>query len=673
MANKTNRFERRCIEIGVAIVCVAFITCAQYKLKASALLPSHAQETQPSRGPKVILPGHGAEVRSVVFSPSGKMLASGSQDHTVKLWNPETGELLRTFAGHGGELDSIAFSPDGSVLAISSVDAVNFYDPGSGNLIRSVAGCRIAGHSAFSPDGKLLVTKSVSEQNLKLWDVQTGKLFQAFIGHTGDVIRIAFSPDGKLIASIGADNSLKLWEAQTGKVMMNLTSFKYSLVDVAFSPDGKSIATANDTTISFWDAKTGKAKLELHSDYPSADSFPPPVRSITFSPNGELLAVASYDSRFTLLDVATGKPKYNFQQDSRPYSAAFSPDGKNVVTACEPKAIYLWSLETTDLKLKIGNEAESHAVAFSPDGKTIASDGGFFYHAISLWDAQTGKLVRTLTGHEGAITALVFSPDSRILCGAESLRNIVYIWEPVSGEVAHTVELAEASEASSIAFSPDGKVLAVAGAHGDGTIRLVSTQTWQPKRTLLASGTIREENPLTKKIEVVRLGVADAEFSPDGKTLTAIVDEGKTLKVWNVQTGTLLGSMRLKEDMSACGFSPDLKLIVCGSELWDTARNVLVRTLPGPKGVVSLGFSNDGKVLATSGDDGMAVRLWDVQSGKLKSTLKGHMNEVSSAAFSADGQTILTGSHDGTVRLWNVNTGEVKQVLVIEVSRLSSQ
>ena len=629
-----------------------------------------SNSVQLPRGPKVVLSGHGSEVRSVVFSPDGKMVASGSQDHTVKLWNPETGELLRTVTEHAGDKNSIAFSPDGGTLAISNVDnSVNLYESGSGKLARTLAGSEIAGPSAFSPDGRLLVTKSLPEKgNLKIWDVHTGKLVQSFNGHGGDVIALAFSPRDSLIASIGSDKSLKVWEPEAGKLVVNLTA-TLTLVDVAFSPDGETIASADDVTIKLWDARTGKLKTEIHSDIPSRN-FQPPVRSIVFSPNGGLLAVSSYDHVFTLLDVGTGKAKYNFDQDSQPYSAAFSPDGNTVVTACQPKALYFWNLETAELKLKIGTEAASYAVAFSPDGKTIASDAGFFDRAVSVWDAQTGILMRQLTGHDSAIMILVFSPDGRKLCGAQS-DTAVRIWDMDSGELLHTVEIAEASEVSSIAFSPDGKVLAVAGGHGDGTIRLVDTQTWLLKRTLLASSTIREENPLTRKIDLVRLGLVSAQFSPDGKTLAAIVDEGKALKLWNAQTGLLVRSMPLKEDMSSCDFSPDLKLIACGLGLWNTAGGVLVKTLPGTKGA-SLAFSDDSKFLATTGEFGgsaknyLAVKVWDVQTGKLKSTLNGHTNAVSSAAFSPDGQTLLTGSSDGTVRLWNTNTGDQKQVLLIE-------
>jgi Tol biopolymer transport system component len=328
------------------------------------------------------------------------------------------------------------------------------------------------------------------------------------------------------------------------------------------------------------------------------------------------------------------------------------------------------------LKLKIGTEAQSYAVAFSPDGKTIVSDAGSFDSEISVWDAQTGKLVRTLTGHDGALSTLVFSPDGKLLAGAESaVEHTVQIWDLDSGEIIQTLKLPEIADTSSVAFSPDGKLLMLSGNYGDGSIRLVDTTTWQIKRTILASKTIRENDPISNKSEIVRLGVICAQFSADGKTLAAVVDQGRTLKFWNTQSWMLRRATPLKVyDMVRCAFSPDLKLMInnyqdnnprSGSlDVWDTVHTTL-HSLSDQQGGNPLAYSPDGKSFLVAMPN-MVLCLREVSTGKLKVTFKGHMNDVSSAAFSRDGQTLLTGSLDGTVRLWVVKTGEVKRVLVLE-------
>jgi WD40 repeat protein len=630
-----------------------------------------------SRDPKVITFGHGADVRSVVFSPDGKKVASGSEDQTVKLWNPKTGDLLRTFTGHGGEKNSIAFSHDGSTLAISMSDqSVSLYDPSAGKLIRSFVGSQIGGPLAFSPDDRLLITKSTTEKgNLRLWETQTGKLFQVLAGHTGPIVGIAYSPDGKLIASVGADKSLKLWDAQAGKFLMNLTGFRFSLNDVTFSPDSKIAAGADDVTVFFWDVQTGRLQKQIQSDVPSRN-FPAPVRSIIFSPDGQMLAISSYDHTFTILETATGAAKFNFSQDSPPYAAAFSPDGKTIVTACEPKALYFWDLAAAELRIKIGSEAQSYAVALSPDGKTVVSDGGFFDSALRLWDAETGTLLRTLIGHESALSMLVFSPDGKLLVGAES-GSTVRIWNFDSGELIQTLNLSEMGETSSVSFSPDGKLLILASNYTDGSIRLISTETWQVKRTIPASRTTQEIDPVTKKSEMVRLGVVCTQLSSDGKTLAAVVDQGQTVKFWNTRTWTAVRAVPLKvSDIFHCGFSSDLKVMVSNYQggknnprfgnldVWDMSRGVLLNTL-AEREADPLAFSPDGKMFLIAERD-RTVSLRDAVTGKLKLAFKGHMNEVPSAVFSRDGAQLLTGSLDGTVRLWSVTTGEVKRIFILE-------
>jgi WD40 repeat protein len=567
-------------------------------------------------------------------------------------------------------MNSIAFSPDGKTLAMSTAEnSVDLYEASSGNLVRKLAGCKVAGPSAFSRDGKWLATKS--EKNIRIWDAQTGKLFQILTGHSDTVVAVAFSPDGELLGSADGAKSLKLWDPQTGKMLHTMTGLQASLVDVAFSPDGKTLAGADGSTLRLWDRETRKLKLQVESSFPASDTFPAPVRSITFSPSGKMLAIASYDNTFNLLDVETGKPKYSFKQNSQPWAAAFSPDEKTVVSACEPKTLYFWSLETAELQMKIGNEARSDSVAFSPDGQTIASGGGFYSNAISLWDARTGKPLRTLTGHESAMKQIAFSPDGKVLAGTVESSSNLYLWDVKTGELLRTV--AVSADPYSIDFSPDGKVLASGGGYDDGSLKLLDIETGKPRRALSGSAIQTALNPLTKKMESKRRGVSAVRFSPDGATLAAAVDDGSSVKVWNARTGVLLRRTGLQErEDYGSAFSPDLGLLASSGgaeptmlEIWDTAKGVLRFGLEGhDEPVVAVAFSPDGKTLA-SGSLDRTVKVWDVGSGKLIRTLAGHGNSVNAVAFSPDGKTLLSGSADGTVRLWDVQTGEVKEISIL--------
>ncbi|WP_084763412.1 NACHT and WD repeat domain-containing protein, partial [[Scytonema hofmanni] UTEX B 1581] len=250
---------------------------------------------------------------------------------------------------------------------------------------------RLQGHSelvisvAFSPDGKTLASGS-ADKTIKLWDVATGKISQTLTGHSKWVNSVAFSPDGKTLASGSADKTIKLWDVATGKLSQTLTGHSDGVYSVAFSPDGKTLASGSgDKTIKLWDVATGKPSQTLtgHRDK---------VISVAFSPDGKTLASGSYDDTIKLWDMATGKPSQTLTgHRDKVNSVAFSPDGKTLASGSPDKTIKLWDVATGKLSQTLtGDSDEVSSVAFSPDGKTLAS--GSADKTIKLWDVATGKL-----------------------------------------------------------------------------------------------------------------------------------------------------------------------------------------------------------------------------------------------------------------------------------------
>ena len=259
---------------------------------------STPETIKPSQGPyelKETITGHSDKVDSVAFSPDGKMLASGSWDETVKVWDVQTGALKLTITGHCNVVDSVAFSPDGKTLAIGCYDkTIKLWDMQTVALKQT-----LTGHSdqvvsvAFSPDGKTLASGSFDD-TIKLWDVQTGALMHTLTGFRGWVFSVAFSLDGKMLASGSHDGTIKLWDVQTGALKQTLTGHSSGVESVAFSPDGKTFASGSrDNTVKLWDVQTGSLKQTLtgHDDM---------VESIAFSPDGKTLASGSYDKTIKL-------------------------------------------------------------------------------------------------------------------------------------------------------------------------------------------------------------------------------------------------------------------------------------------------------------------------------------------------------------------------------------
>jgi serine/threonine protein kinase/Tol biopolymer transport system component len=277
---------------------------------------------------------------------------------------------------------------------------------------------------AFSPDGKTLASGS-RDQTIKLWGVSTGKCTTSLTGHTRVVHSVAFSPDGKTLASGSRDQTIKLWDVSTGKCTATLTGHTESVYSVAFSPDGKTLASCSgDQTIKLWGVSTGECTASLTGHTAS-------VRSVTFSPDGKTLASGSGDQTIKLWGVSTGECTATLTgHTATVYSVAFSPDGKTLASGSWPPAIKLWEVSTgKNTSTLTGHTKVVHSVAFSPDGKTLASCSGD--QTIQLWDVSTGKCTATLTGHTESVYSVAFSPDGKTLALASS-DSTVRIWD-VSG------------------------------------------------------------------------------------------------------------------------------------------------------------------------------------------------------------------------------------------------
>jgi WD40 repeat protein len=277
------------------------------------------------------LKGHTAEVRSVSFSPDGRLLASGSEDGTIKLWRVSDGSLVRTLTGHAREVDSVSFSPDGRLLASGSGDnTIKLWRVSDGVLVRTLHPDSVYSVS-FSPDGRLLA--SGGWQGIKLWRVADGSLVRTLEGHAGWVRSVSFSPDGSLLASGSEDKTIKLWRVADGSLVRTLTGHTQYVDSVSFSPDGRLLASGSaDYTIKLWRVSDGVLVRTLHPD----------SVCVSFSPDGRLLASGGWQG-IKLWRVADGSEVRTLTGHTDwVNSVSFSPDGRLLASGSGDSTIKLW-------------------------------------------------------------------------------------------------------------------------------------------------------------------------------------------------------------------------------------------------------------------------------------------------------------------------------------------
>ncbi len=590
------------------------------------------------------LTGHEGDVTSVKFSPDGQLLASASQDTTIKIGRRD-GQLLQTLSGHRDGVFSVIFSSNHQLLIAASFDnTISFWrHDSSTSLFENQPFFRLLEKDglwaiALSPDGKILATANRKGQ-IKLWTLD-GQLIKTIPAHNKRIWSVNFSPDGQTIATASADKTIKLWNLE-GKALKTLQDHSNEVLSVNFSLDNKSIAsTSKDKTVKVWNF-TGQL---LHT----FEGHTNEVLDVNFSPDSKLIASASADDTVKVWTIPNNtkfspqSPIYTFSEHGGKASeVSFSPDGKTIASASADKTIKLWHLQG------ILPSFSGNSVSISPDGKTIAVGNK---QGIVTLRQRDGSVLETFNAHEGKIIKVLFHLTGKNLVTI-GVDNQIKLWN-LDGKLLNSWQGHEKDNNSifdlydpiqDVTFSPDGKNIATIGGI-DKQVKI-----WNLQGTLLKSWRT-DYNSITK-----------INFSPDGKTLATAGD--KTVKLWNLE-GKLLQTLSGHQgNIASVIFSPDGKIIATAGidktvKLWHSDRGKLLRSLQHNESVYSIGFSPNNQVLISASGD--KINLWSL-TGKRLYTIQGHQSNISEVNFSSDGNIIASVDVNDRVIIWNLDINDLQQ------------
>ena len=637
-----------------------------------AILPASV-EAFPA--PQWMQGGHAARITGLACSPDGTMIASSSEDGTVKLWSTN-GTLLRTLNTQPYPTTAIAWSSDGTKIA-----AGTYY----GGYVSSQAGAGLT-WLWQAPGG-----------SRSAWTGASVSLMRTSTNLFGKVTTVAFSTDSTKLASGCAAGSNFVTSVSAGSFVATRPAYNASagpaaVTSVAFSSSGLMTSGCEDSTVRVYNTNNWNL---LWTSTTNANGHTTNVTAVAFSPDGSLLASASLDQTIKIWKSSDSTLQHTFTGHTNGVtSVAFSPDGSKIVSGCMDGTVKVWDSSGNCLVTISAHALPVTATVFSTDGSLVisASDDG----TVRLWSAADGSAVGTLGGQNYFIGTVAFSPDGT-LCASAGGDETIQVRNTSDGSLVQTL-VANTNYVSSLAFSPDSGRLASGGGPLDPTIKIwqisngallntipattngVMALAWSPDGLTLVAGGDSVEQKITFWSTNGTLqgflpgtaswhtnGVTALAFSPQGNLLASGGRRpGNMVRIWTNSIGGIWTpgvvvrtylSTATNNNVECVTFSPDGTLVGYGR----TAVNVLKIGLPngtdltlgaGTNPVFSVAFSPDGSTCAAT--DQNTVNIWTnngASTWALCETITNEVVRASCLAYSPNGNLLLCGREDGTVTL----------------------
>lgn len=622
-----------------AVVALAFTFAAGARIESAmplalALPRADIESWWPSRAPTRLgtdLLRHGDQLNAVAASPVGPIVAAGARDGSLGLWRADDGTAIR-YVKKRGPIFSVCFSADGRTLAVGTRRAIRVVDvlDGRERRIDDTPAGDVLG-VAISPDGGMLASTG-AEGRVVIRRLSDGGTLRECLGHRDAAVALAWASDSKTLASAGRDGVVRIWEAASASEVRSLVH-PAAVAAVRFAPDDRTLATgAADGTVRIW--STAGEQLAMWPAHPEA------VTSLAFSRDGTMLVTGGRDDKVGVWDVESGRRLHSCAPRSGWVTGVdVLRDGNRLVSVGHNGVIRLWDLATGRESLPLdGSDSPVSSVAISGDSRIVFS--GCFDGSVRCWESATAKEVRQFVGHRRAVLGVALSGNGAVLATASRDRT-VRLWDAATGGQRWIGE-GHTGWVLAVAISRDGRLVASGGR--DGTAR-----TWNA-----ATGA------MTGVLGGHRGNVAAVAFSPDG-SLLATGDDADEIHLWRVSTGERLRPCHDEAGrggVCSLAFSRDGSTLISGHVdgslvTWEVASARRMQAVPVGHGEVrGIAASWNGGTLAVANEDG-TLSVWDLDGDHAVRTASGQRGYGHAVAVSDDGSVIATANTDKTVVVWD--------------------